>query len=157
MDPNIILLDGARGETSGISRETLALSQQVKDLGLTLIDRVESYEDIINLEVGDTSFTRARNLERDHGLRQLYLKFEGNNPTGTQKDRIAFQQCHDALRRGFEEALSAGYEAVITLDADGQVAGPTHTLLWERDGLLHELEADSLSKQELLQVARSVR
>jgi threonine synthase len=28
------------------------------------------------------------------------LKFEGGNPTGTQKDRVAFAQAMDALRRG---------------------------------------------------------
>lgn len=95
------MLDGANPD-SGISKETQVLSKQVMDLKLSLSERIEIYEDIINLEVGDTSFTRARNLERESGIRQLYLKFEGNNPTGTQKDRIAFSQCHDALRRGFE-------------------------------------------------------
>ena len=39
--------------------------------------------------VGDTLLVRARNLERWCGLRQVYLKFEGGNPTGTHKDRIA--------------------------------------------------------------------
>jgi threonine synthase len=96
------MLDGAAPEYIHISKETLALSNLVKDPDLSLIDRIESYEDIMNLEVGDTSFTRARNLEREHDIRQIFLKFEGNNPTGTQKDRIAFSQCHDALRRGFE-------------------------------------------------------
>jgi len=52
--------------------------------------------------VGDTIVTRARNIEREVGLRQIYLKFEGDNPTGTQKDRIAFAQAMDALRRGYE-------------------------------------------------------
>ena len=76
-------------------------------MSLSLVDRIESYEDIINLEIGDTSITRARNLERESGVRQIYLKFEGNNPTGTQKDRIAFSQCHDALRRGFDTITMA--------------------------------------------------
>jgi threonine synthase len=101
MDVHLTMLDGAIPETSGVSKETQILSKLVKDENLSLVDRVESFEDIINLEVGDTTFTRARNLEREEGIRQLYLKFEGNNPTGTQKDRIAFNQCHDALRRGF--------------------------------------------------------
>jgi hypothetical protein len=75
MDLNLILLDGAVSETSGVSKETQILSKLVKDKSLSLVDRVESFEDIINLEVGDTSFTRARNLEREEGIRQLYLKF----------------------------------------------------------------------------------
>lgn len=33
----------------------------------------------------------------------------------------------------------------------------THTLVWERDGLLLEIKTDCLSEQELLEVARSVR
>jgi threonine synthase len=36
------------------------------------------------------------------GFRQIFLKFEGGNPSGTQKDRIAFSQAMDALRRGFD-------------------------------------------------------
>jgi threonine synthase len=50
---------------------------------------------------------RARNIEREVGLRQLYLKFEGGNPSGTQKDRIAFAQALDALRRGFDTITMA--------------------------------------------------
>ena len=111
-------LNGVILETSGVSREAILLSKMVRDPALSLIDRVESYEDIINLEVGDTSFTRARNLEREHGVRQLYLKFEGNNPSGTQKDRIAFGQCLDALRRGFDTitvATCGNYGAALAL------------------------------------------
>ena len=124
MNSTVLLLDGAIPATSGVSKETQALSKQVKDKSLSLVDRVESFEDIINLEVGDTTFTRARNLEREEGIRQLYLKFEGNNPTGTQKDRIAFNQCHDALRRGFNTitlASCGNYGAAIAFAS--QLAG----------------------------------
>jgi threonine synthase len=41
-------------------------------------------------------------LEREIGLRQIYLKFEGGNPSGTQKDRIAFAHVLDAMRRGYD-------------------------------------------------------
>lgn len=115
---NLTLLDGAIPETTDVSKESQILSKQVKDKNLSLVDRIESFQDIINLEVGDTSFTRARNLEREEGIRQLFLKFEGNNPTGTQKDRIAFNQCHDALRRGFDTitlATCGNYGASIAL------------------------------------------
>lgn len=103
-----------------LSREALLLSAQAQDRSLSLIDRIESYEDIVNLEVGDTSLTRARNLERESGLRQLFLKFEGGNPTGTHKDRIAFSQCHDALRRGFDTitlASCGNYGAAVSFAA----------------------------------------
>ena len=67
-----------------------------------LDERLEAFEDIIESEVGDTDLVRARNVERRTGLRQLFLKFEGGNPSGTQKDRISFAQVQDALRRGFD-------------------------------------------------------
>ncbi len=74
----------------------------VKDPSLSVVDRIESFEDIMSLEIGDTSLKRARNLERELNIRQLYIKYEGENPSGTQKDRIAFAQVHDALRRNYQ-------------------------------------------------------
>jgi threonine synthase len=99
---SVEMLDGAVGCQQEIASE---IDQQLKiaaDSNLPLDRRFEAYEDIIDSEVGDTSMVRARNVERSIGLRQLYLKFEGGNPTGTQKDRIAFAQALDALRRGFD-------------------------------------------------------
>jgi threonine synthase len=53
-------------------------------------------------EAGTTLFSRARNLETALGLRSIHLKFEGSNPTGTQKDRIA-RHCYDeAHAKGFD-------------------------------------------------------
>ena len=72
------------------------------DKSQRLEDRLEAFDFITDSEIGDTPLLRARNLERELGFRQIYLKLEGGNPTGTQKDRIAFAQCADALRRGFD-------------------------------------------------------
>jgi threonine synthase len=96
------LLDGVQPSTTPVSKEAMELSEFIKDRSHSLVDRIESYQDIISLEIGDTPLTRMRNVERETGLRQLYLKFEGGNPSGTQKDRIAFAQCLDAMRRGYE-------------------------------------------------------
>lgn len=96
------LRDGVQTADLKVSAESRTLSEFVKDTGKSLVDRLESYEDIINLEVGDTSLSRAKSLEREFDIRQLYLKYEGENPTGTQKDRIAFAQVYDAMRRGFD-------------------------------------------------------
>lgn len=99
MDP---LLDGVMPSSTPVSKESMELSDFVRDKSHSLVDRLESYEDIMSIEVGDTPLTRMRNVERETGLRQLFIKFEGGNPSGTQKDRIAFAQCLDALRRGYD-------------------------------------------------------
>ena len=96
------LMDGAAGEFHRIQQDVGRQREIAIDTGRPLAERLEAYEDIIDSEVGDTAFIRARNIERETGLRQIFLKFEGGNPTGTQKDRIAFAQAMDALRRGFD-------------------------------------------------------
>ena len=96
------LLDGASSQRPFIAPELDTKSQTAANKSRPLPERLEAYEDIIDSEVGDTTLVRARNVERNSGLRQLYLKFEGGNPTGTQKDRIAFAQVMDAMRRGFD-------------------------------------------------------
>lgn len=72
------------------------------DSECSLEEKLEIFQEIIDSEVGDTTLLRARNIEREVEFRQIYLKFEGGNPSGTQKDRIAFNQVMDALRRGFD-------------------------------------------------------
>lgn len=90
------------------------------DLTRDLDERLEAFENIIDSEIGDTMLVRARNLEREVGKRQLYLKFEGGNTTGTQKDRIAFAQSMDALRRGYDAITTAtcgNYGVALSLAA----------------------------------------
>lgn len=98
----INLLDGASPQIDDFSLLLEEQKQIVLDKALSLESRLEAYEDILESEVGDTTLSRARNIEREVGLRQIYLKFEGGNPTGTQKDRIAFAQAMDAMRRGYD-------------------------------------------------------
>jgi len=95
------LLDGVKSADIKITNEVRKLSDSVKDNRLSMMDRIECFEDIISLEIGDTSLNRARNLERELNIRQLYIKYEGENPSGTQKDRIAFAQVQDAFRRQY--------------------------------------------------------
>ena len=95
------ILDGVKSAEIKITKEVKILSDMVKDDSLSIVDRIESFEDIMSIEVGDTSLKRARNLERELSMRQLYIKYEGENPSGTQKDRIAFAQVHDAFRRDY--------------------------------------------------------
>ena len=114
------LMDGASGVSAQLVQDVDSQRQISADPEQPLDRRLEAYEDIIDSEVGDTSLVRARNVERQVGLRQIYLKFEGGNPTGTQKDRIAFAQAMDALRRGFDTitmATCGNYGAAVALAA----------------------------------------
>jgi threonine synthase len=114
------LLDGAHPQSPIIAPELETQKIIAADKNQALHDRLEAYEDIMDSEVGDTSLSRARNIEREVGLRQIYLKFEGGNPTGTQKDRIAFGQAMDALRRGFDAmtlATCGNYGVAVALAA----------------------------------------
>jgi threonine synthase len=92
----------AEAAWTAVPAEAAALQRIAADAAYPLLERVEAFEDLIDAEVGDTDLTRARNIERETNLRQLFVKFEGGNPSGTQKDRIAFAQAKDALRRGFD-------------------------------------------------------
>ena len=114
------LLDGATALTPPIGPELEKQQRVASNKSLPIEERLEAYEDIIDSEIGDTNLTRARNIEREFGLRQIYLKFEGSTPTGTQKDRIAFAQVMDALRRGYDAitvATCGNYGAAIALAA----------------------------------------
>lgn len=114
------LLEDASGNVYEVARLFDKQRHFMIDTSNPLDDRIEVFEDIIDSEVGDTSCVRARNIEREVNLRQIFLKFEGGNPTGTQKDRIAFAQCMDALRRGFDAitiATCGNYGAAAALAA----------------------------------------
>lgn len=115
------LKDGVKTAENKVSAETRKLSAFVRDRSKSLIDRLECYEDIINLEVGDTGLYRAKSLEREVDMRQLFIKYEGDNPTGTQKDRIAFAQVYDAMRREYDIvslATCGNYGVAVALAAN---------------------------------------
>lgn len=114
------LVDGAVGEIDEFAEEVESLHKIAADVTKSLEVRLSSYEDIIDSQVGDTDLVRAKNIEREIGARQIYLKFEGGNPTGTQKDRIAFAQVMDAMRRGFDAitvATCGNYGVAISVAA----------------------------------------
>ncbi len=101
------VLDNAEGEYDLLEADLEIQKRTVCDINQPVEIRLEAFEDIIDSQIGDSTLARARNLERHIGFRQLYLKFEGGNPTGTQKDRIAFAQTMDAIRRGFNTITMA--------------------------------------------------
>lgn len=117
-DVSVALLDNASPQSPPLPDDLQGQVRRAGDASEPLGDRLEAYEDIIDSQVGDTTLSRARNIEREVGVRQIYLKFEGGNPTGTQKDRIAFAQTMDALRRGFDGitvATCGNYGVAIAL------------------------------------------
>ncbi|HSG26864.1 MAG TPA: pyridoxal-phosphate dependent enzyme [Candidatus Krumholzibacterium sp.] len=118
--PILDLIDGASGTISDFEKDVSERRLIAANPSFTTEERLEAYEDIFDSEVGDTSLVRARNIEREVGLRQIYLKYEGGNPSGTQKDRIAFAQSMDALRRGFDcitVATCGNYGVALALAA----------------------------------------
>lgn len=120
LDSILSLLDGATAQYPSIAPELELQRKVAADHSRTREERLEAFEDIIDSEIGDTNLTRARNIEREFGVRQIYLKFEGSTATGTQKDRIAFAQVMDALRRGYDTitvATCGNYGAAIALAA----------------------------------------
>ncbi|MGH4118611.1 pyridoxal-phosphate dependent enzyme [Clostridium sp.] len=53
---------------------------------------------LIEKRVGRTPLVRARNLEEKLGVKNIYLKLEGNNPSGYRIDRLTYILIKDALR-----------------------------------------------------------
>jgi threonine synthase len=116
----VTLLDGAESSPTTTGNDLEVVRRVCSDGARPIEERLEAYEDVFESEVGDTILARARNIEREVGLRQIYLKFEGDNPSGTQKDRIAFAQAMDALRRGFRGitvATCGNYGVAVALAA----------------------------------------
>lgn len=74
-----------------------------------------------SLRIGNTPLVRAQKLEKALGIRRLHLKLEGENPSGTHKDRAALLNCLDARNKGMRAvtAVSCGnYGAALTYVAE---------------------------------------
>jgi threonine synthase len=52
--------------------------------------------------INKTPLHRARKLEKSLKINNIYLKFEGINPTGTQKDRISILHVNEAINDGYD-------------------------------------------------------
>lgn len=79
----------------------------------SLIDRYASYLPItertprLTLGEGNTPLVRARSLERETGVPEIWLKVEGQNPTGSFKDRGMVVAVARALEDGARMVLCA--------------------------------------------------
>ncbi|MBN1682766.1 pyridoxal-phosphate dependent enzyme [Candidatus Bathyarchaeota archaeon] len=59
--------------------------------------------ELIQNGIGDTILTHSRNLEKLLVYNNIFLKFEGGNPTGTMKDRAAYACLKEAKELGYKE------------------------------------------------------
>ena len=55
--------------------------------------------------LGNTPLISAKNLGKELGIERLYLKYEGSNPTGTQKDRVASLHVQKAVEYGYDTVV----------------------------------------------------
>ncbi|MGH4050823.1 MAG: pyridoxal-phosphate dependent enzyme [Clostridium sp.] len=62
---------------------------------------------------GRTPLMRAKKIEKELGITEIYLKLEGANPSGHKYDRIAEVLVRDAVATGFKEILVDGSYAYI--------------------------------------------
>lgn len=59
------------------------------------------------MRIGDTPLRRLQKIERRLGTRRLHVKLEGENPTGTHKDRMALLLTLSAQKAGHETVAVA--------------------------------------------------
>ncbi|MFO8078598.1 MAG: pyridoxal-phosphate dependent enzyme [Thermoplasmatota archaeon] len=68
--------------------------------------------EIFKHRVGRTPLIRAYTLERKLGIKKIYLKLEGNNPSGHREDRLAYLIIRDALTRGKKTICMGTYGTI---------------------------------------------
>ncbi len=71
-------------------------------------------EEILKSRVGRTPLVRAKKLEKELGIKKIFLKLEGNNPSGHREDRLAYLIIRDAIARN---------KKTITMGTFGTIAG----------------------------------
>ena len=63
--------------------------------------------ELISLDEGGTTLHNARNLAKKLGVKKLFIKNEGLNPTGAFKDRGSFVEINKAKELGFKSVVVA--------------------------------------------------
>jgi threonine synthase len=69
-------------------------------------------EGALKKRVGRTPIIRVGNLEKELKVGNIYLKLEGNNPSGHREDRLAYLIIRDALTRGKKTICLGTYGTV---------------------------------------------
>lgn len=68
---------------------------------------LNSWEDLVSLQEGSTPLLHAKRLGKKMGLKNLFFKNEGLNPTGAFKDRGSFIEINKAKELGFKSIVVA--------------------------------------------------
>ena len=107
----------ARYDLARLRREVDRSALQERPTGMWRFSEllpVLNQDNVLSLGEGDTPLLQARNLGKTLGLKNLYIKDEGLNPTGTFK------------ARGLAAAISKAYELGVTrfaMPSAGNAAG----------------------------------
>ena len=66
-------------------------------------------QEIWKTKIGKTPIFRARKLEKELGIGRIFLKMEGNNPTGHRADRLARLNIREAMAGGVDTVCIGTY------------------------------------------------
>jgi len=69
-------------------------------------------EKIIQNRIGKTPLVEVRSLEEYLGISKIYLKLEGNNPSGHREDRLAYLIIKEALSKG-KDTICIGTYGIV--------------------------------------------
>jgi hypothetical protein len=70
------ILDNADGDYAEFDADLETQKKVACDISKPIEIRLEAFEDVIDSQIGDSTLTRARNIERTTGFHQLYLKLQ---------------------------------------------------------------------------------
>ena len=77
-----------------------------------------------SIPVGNTPLIKSENLNNKTGYQELYIKFDGTNPTGSYKDRASYLVSAFAKKFGSEEiVLASTGNAASSMAGIGAAAG----------------------------------
>ncbi|MEF8878861.1 MAG: pyridoxal-phosphate dependent enzyme [Candidatus Thermoplasmatota archaeon] len=100
-------------------------------------------DEILKKRVGRTPLIRARKLEKELGIKKIFLKLEGNNPSGHSEDRLAYLIIRDALARG---------KKTICMGTYGTIGGSLSYLsrYYDINLVFYVPDEDKISRKDLL-------
>lgn len=77
-----------------------------------------------SVPVGNTPLIKSKRLNAETGFENLYLKFDGTNPTGSYKDRASYLVSAFAAKNGLNEiVLASTGNAASSMSGIGAAAG----------------------------------